>query len=174
LNTFSYTGAFSVFAAKGGAEQTVSVDLAKRSLKTTQDNFRLNGLSLDRNEIIVDDIFSYFAQAKEDKRRFDLIILDPPSYSRSKNFTFSAQKDYTDLVEQALPLLDKNGMILASTNCALFDMKAFQEMVKKAFRKFNRRYQVLESFQLPMDFPTHGTYPEGNYLKVFFIQHVSG
>ena len=171
LNTFSYTGAFSVFAAKGGAQSTVSVDLAKRSLEATKENFRLNGISLEQNEIVVEDIFHYLARAKEENLRFDLIILDPPSYSRSKDFTFSAQKDYTALVEQALPVLSKNGIILASTNCSLFDMKEFQEMVKKAFRKFNRRYQVLESFQLPVDFPIHGSFPEGNYLKVFYIQH---
>lgn len=173
LNTFSYTGAFSVFAAKGGALSTVSVDLAKRSLEATKENFRINGISLEQNEIVVEDIFHYLARAKEENLRFDLIILDPPSYSRSKDFTFSAQKDYTDLVEQALPVLSKNGIILASTNCSLFDMKEFQEMVKKAFRKFNRRYQVLESFQLPVDFPIHDSFPEGNYLKVFYIQHTS-
>ncbi len=173
LNTFSYTGAFSVFAAKGGAYSTVSVDLAKRSLEATKENFRLNEIPLDRHEIVVEDIFHYLARAKEENLRFELIILDPPSYSRSKDFTFSAQKDYTDLVEQALPVLAKNGIILASTNCSLFDMKEFQEMVKKAFRKFNRRYQVLESFQLPVDFPIHASFPEGDYLKVFFIQHTS-
>lgn len=173
LNTFSYTGAFSVFAAKGGATSTVSVDLAKRSLEATKENFTLNEIPLDQHEIVVDDIFHYLARAKEENLRFDLIILDPPSYSRSKDFTFSAQKDYTSLVEQALPVLSKNGIILASTNCALFDMKEFQEMVKKAFRKFNRRYQVLESFQLPVDFTVHEAFPEGNYLKVFYIQHTS-
>jgi 23S rRNA (cytosine1962-C5)-methyltransferase len=172
LNTFSYTGAFSVFAAKGGSLSTTSIDLAKRSLEKTKANFILNDIKLEANEIVVDEISAYFAAAKEEGKRYDLIILDPPSYSRSKNFSFSAQKDYTALVEQALPILDKNGILMASTNCSLFDMKEFQEMVKKGFRKFNRKYRVLESFQLPADFPTHPQFPEGNYLKVFFIQHV--
>lgn len=85
LNTFSYTGAFSVFAASGGATKTTSVDLAKRSLSKTTEQFEVNGIDVENQDIIVMDVFDYFKYAKRKELSFDMVILDPPSFARSKS-----------------------------------------------------------------------------------------
>lgn len=170
LNTFSYTGAFSVAAALGGAAKTTSVDLANRSKSKTMEQFAVNGLDPANHEIIVEDVFNYFKYAVRKSAQFDLVILDPPSFARSKKFTFSAGKDYPDLLEKAIGITAKNGVIVASSNCSTFSMGKFKGFIEKAFQQTGGRYKLLEEFSLPEDFRTVAEYKEGNYLKVVFIQ----
>lgn len=170
LNTFSYTGVFSVFAALGGAASTTSVDVANRSLAKTQEQFNINGVDLKTNDIIVDDVFQYFKYAVRKKKTFDLVILDPPSFARTKKYTFSAAKDYKDLLKEAIAITKKNGVIVASTNSASFDMKKFKVFIDQAFKESNVKYSIKEEFSLPSDFATIKQYKEGNYLKVVFIR----
>ncbi|WP_342599706.1 class I SAM-dependent rRNA methyltransferase [Psychrobacillus sp. FSL H8-0483] len=170
LNTFSYTGAFSVFAAAGGSKKTTSVDLAKRSLSKTTEQFEVNGIDVEKQDIIVMDVFDYFKYAKRKELSFDVVILDPPSFARSKKYTFSSAKDYTNLLKDAIAITEKNGVIVASTNNATFGMKKFQSFVEKAFKETNRKYTIEEEFSLPSDFKTSPLFKEGNYLKVLFVR----
>ncbi|MGL4362959.1 MAG: class I SAM-dependent rRNA methyltransferase [Cellulosilyticaceae bacterium] len=169
LNTFSYTGAFSVFAALGGAI-TTSVDLANRSLAKTREQFEINGIDASKHNIIVEDVFKYFKYAVKKQLKFDMVILDPPSFARSKKFTFSASKDYKNLLKEAIAITEKNGVIVASTNCNLFDMDKFKYFIEQAFNESSCKYEILEIFTLPEDFKTLETYKEGNYLKVVIIK----
>lgn len=170
LNTFSYTGVFSVFAALGGATKTTSVDLANRSRAQTEEQFRVNGLDPEEHEIIVMDVFHYFKYAVRKEKKFGLVILDPPSFARSKKHTFSAAKDYKDLLKEAIAITEEEGIIVASTNSASFDMKKFKGFIEQAFQETSGKYRILEEFGLPFDFATIKQYKEGNYLKVVFIQ----
>ncbi|MFJ7972718.1 class I SAM-dependent rRNA methyltransferase [Psychrobacillus sp. NPDC096389] len=170
LNTFSYTGAFSVFAAAGGATKTTSVDLAKRSLSKTTEQFEVNGIDAEKQDIIVMDVFDYFKYAKRKELAFDVVILDPPSFARSKKYTFSSSKDYTNLLKDTIAITEKNGVIIASTNNATFGMKKFKTFVEKAFKDSNRKYTIEEEFSLPSDFKTSPLFKEGNYLKVLFVR----
>lgn len=169
LNTFSYTGAFSIFAALGGGE-TTSVDLANRSLAKTREQFEVNGIDYTKHHIIVEDVFKYFKYAVKKALKFDMVILDPPSFARSKKFTFSASKDYKNLLKEAIAITEKEGVIVASTNCNLFDMKKFKQFIHQAFTEMGDGYELLETFSLPEDFKTLDTFKEGNYLKVVFIR----
>lgn len=170
LNTFSYTGAFSVFAALGGAAKTTSVDLANRSLPKTIEQFSVNGIDYEAHDIIVEDVFHYFKYAGKKNLKFDMVILDPPSFARSKKFTFSAEKDYKNLLKEAIAITEKNGVIVASTNSASFDMKKFKGFIDTAFKESNSKYKIEEEFSLPQDFQTIKQFKEGNYLKVVFIK----
>lgn len=169
LNTFSYTGAFSMAAAKGGAT-TTSVDLASRSLEKTRENFKINGIDYKNHDIIVEDIFSYFKRADKENLKFDVVILDPPSFATSKDNRFSASKDYTNLIKSAIKLTNDGGVIIASTNCATFNMKKFKKFIDMGFKDFNRNYEILEEHTLPNDFSVSDKFSEGNYLKVVFIR----
>ena len=173
LNTFSYTGAFSVFAALGGSIETTSVDLANRSRAKTQEQFRINEIDNDTQHIIVEDVFKYFKYAVRKQLSFDLVVLDPPSFARSKKHTFSASKDYTKLLEEAIQITSKNGIIVASTNASNFDMKRFKYFIDKAFSSLNQRYKIEERFSLPKDFKVFDKYQEGDYLKVLFVRKIS-
>lgn len=170
LNTFSYTGAFSIFAALGGATKTTSVDLANRSLSKTIEQFSVNAIDYEAQNIIVEDVFNYFKYAAKKKLTFDMVILDPPSFARSKKYTFSAAKDYKQLLKEAIVITEDNGVIVASTNCATFDMKKFKGFIDAAFKESNEKYRLIEEFSLPADFRTIKQYEEGNYLKVAFIK----
>ena len=170
LNTFSYTGAFSVAAALGGATKTTSVDLANRSKSKTIEQFSMNGIDYEAQDIIVEDVFHYFKYAVKKNLTFDLVILDPPSFARSKKVTFSAAKDYTNLLKQAITITEDHGVIVASTNSAAFDMKKFKGFIKTAFQECNEKYEILEEYSLPEDFRTIKEFPEGDYLKVVFIR----
>ena len=170
LNTFSYTGAFSVFAAVGGAKITTSVDLANRSLPKTVEQFEINNIDPKDHQIIVEDVFHYFKYAVKKSLKFDLVILDPPSFAKSKNFKFSAAKDYKDLLKQAIAITEDNGVIVASTNCSAFNMNKFKGFIKDAFKESKSRYEILEQYTLPSDFKTIDTFKEGDYLKVVFIK----
>ncbi|MDR7074382.1 23S rRNA (cytosine1962-C5)-methyltransferase [Fictibacillus barbaricus] len=172
LNTFSYTGAFSVAAALGGAAKTTSVDLANRSRSKTQEQFSVNGLVYEDHDIIVEDVFNYFKYAVRKQLSFDLVILDPPSFARSKKHTFSAGKDYPELLAQAIQITEDNGVIVASSNCSTFGMRKFKEFINQAFEETGFNYKILEEFKLPSDFKTHREFKEGNYLKVVFIQKI--
>lgn len=167
LNMFSYTGAFSVAAAYGGALETTSVDLAQRSLPKTQEQFEVNGLPLEQQKIIVMDTFDYFRYAVRKGLSYNLIILDPPSFARNKKKTFSVAKDYGRLIEDSVDILSEEGMIIASTNAANFPIKKFKQAIETAFKNKNVRYQLSESYWLPADFPA-SNFEESNYLKVLF------
>ena len=170
LNTFSYTGAFSVFGVVGGAIKTTSVDLAKRSLAKSSEQFKINNIDLNKQDIIVEDVFNYFQYAVRKKLLFDIVVLDPPSFARSKKHTFSASKDYVKLLKEAIQITNKGGLIVASTNSANFSMMRFRDFIKQAFYELNEKFKVLESFTLPKDFKVNPHFKEGNYLKVVFIR----
>ncbi|MBX9997254.1 MULTISPECIES: class I SAM-dependent rRNA methyltransferase [Priestia] len=173
LNMFSYTGAFSVAAALGGAAKTTSVDLANRSLAKTIEQFSINGIDHEAQDIIVEDVFKYFKYAVKKNMTFDLVVLDPPSFAKSKKHTFSAAKDYKDLLKEAIALTKPNGVIVASTNASNFDMKKFHSFIEKAFNEKGERYKMMEQFSLPADFKTIKEFKSGDYLKVVFIQKVN-
>jgi 23S rRNA (cytosine1962-C5)-methyltransferase len=173
LNTFSYTGAFSVFAAVGGAVKTTSVDLANRSEAKTIEQFSINGIDYEEQDIIVMDVFNYFKYAVKKQLKFDMVILDPPSFARSKKHTFSAAKDYKDLLKEAIAITENNGVIVASTNASNFDMKKFKGFIDKAFNESGSSYKLMEEFSLPEDFRTISQFKQGDYLKVVFIRKTS-
>ncbi|NKX10065.1 class I SAM-dependent methyltransferase [Bacillus cereus] len=174
LNMFSYTGAFSVFAALGGASKTTSVDLANRSLSKTIEQFSVNEVDYEAQDIIVEDVFLYFKYAAKKKMKFDMVVLDPPSFARSKKYTFSAAKDYKNLLKETIAITENNGIIVASTNCSVFDMKKFKGFIDTAFKEMNGKYKILEEHSLPEDFRTIDQFKEGDYLKVVFIEKIKG
>ena len=168
LNMFSYTAAFSVAAAMGGAIETTSVDLAKRSRELSQAHFDANGLDMTNHHFVVMDVFEYFKYAKRKNLTFDLIVIDPPSFARNKKQTFSVAKDYHHLISQALEVLSDDGTIIASTNAANLTVAQFKKQLEKGFASVKHEYIRLQ--QLPSDFTVNKADMSSNYLKVFTIK----
>ncbi|MCK3882886.1 class I SAM-dependent rRNA methyltransferase [Streptococcus suis] len=168
LNMFSYTAAFSIAAAMGGAVETTSVDLAKRSRELSKAHFKVNGLELDNHHFVVMDVFEYFKYAKRKGLSYDVIVLDPPSFARNKKQTFSVAKDYHKLISQSLDILNPNGIIIASTNAANVSVEKFRQQIEKGFGSKKHRY--IADYRLPADFTINKHDESSNYLKVFTIR----
>lgn len=122
LNLFAYTGAFSVYAAAGGAREVVTLDLSNTYLDWAEDNLRLNGLMSDRQRIVRDDAVAWMAEGVRRGERYDLIVLDPPTFSNSKKMrdVLDVRRDHPRLLTDALDLLEDDGWLLFSTNARTF------------------------------------------------------
>ena len=168
LNMFSYTAAFSVAATMGGASETTSVDLAKRSRELSEAHFLANGFPLENHRFIVMDVFQYFKYAKRHDLSYDVIILDPPSFARNKKETFSVAKDYHRLISGAVEILNPNGILIASTNASNVSKEKFKKQIEKGFAGTSHTY--LQEYGLPADFVYKKNEEGSNYLKVFTIK----
>jgi 23S rRNA G2069 N7-methylase RlmK/C1962 C5-methylase RlmI len=122
LNTFAYSGSFTVCAANAGALKTYSVDISSVYCQWIKENLELNGLSTDKNWIYKMDTLEFFKYAKKKNLIFDIIIIDPPTFSKNKGKSFSVQKDHPKLINDALEVLSPSGFILFSCNYRGFRM----------------------------------------------------
>ena len=165
LNLFSYTGAFSIHAARAGAKEVVSVDLAARAHGRARRNLQINGLTEEGHEFIAGDSAKVMARMAERARRFDLVIIDPPSFSQGKGHVFVAQKDYRDLVETAMSVTEPGGLIACASNTAKLPIEEFDRILGDGASRARRTLSVIERSGLPADFPVPAGFPEGHYLK---------
>lgn len=167
LNAFAYTCAFSVAAAKCGY-RTTSLDLSRSYLDWGKENFRENGFDPEQHDFIYGDAFDWFRRMAKQNRLFDIVLLDPPTFSRSKEGTFQVEKDYGKLVSAALPLLKRNGVLFASTNAAKFKPEDFLKMVSQSVAKADRRILQQHYVPQPPDFPI--TRDQPGYLKTIWMR----
>lgn len=160
LNLFCYTCGFSVAAAREGAK-TTNVDLSVSSLEWGKRNFEANGLALDDHVFIKSDTFDYFKRATRQKKSFDVIVIDPPSFARNKKpkRTFEVKKNMVDLIVGAMPLLKGGGHMLLATNHRQLPLAWLIEQVDDACDRFAalhkrgpRGYQIVSKPKLPIDF----------------------
>ena len=168
LNTFAYTCGFSVAAAKAGARVT-SLDLSKKYLEWGKRNFALNALDPAQHDFIYGDTFDWMRRLAKKGRAFDAIILDPPTFSQSKESgTWQAEKDYGKLVTAALPLLKPQGVLFASTNAAKLEPEKFLAMIEEAVVKARRKILQQHYVPQPPDFPI--TRDEPAHLKTVWLR----
>jgi 23S rRNA (cytosine1962-C5)-methyltransferase len=168
LNCFAYTCGFSVCAALGGA-RTTSLDLSKKYLEWGRRNFTLNGLDPARHDFIFGDAFDWLRRLAKKGRAFDAVLLDPPTFSQSKESgVFRAEKDYGRLATAALPVLKPGGVLFASTNAAEWPPEEFLAHVTQAIRKAGRRIVQQHYVPQPPDFPISRAEPA--YLKTVWLR----
>jgi 23S rRNA (cytosine1962-C5)-methyltransferase len=153
LNLFAYTCAFTVAAAAGGARETVSVDSSKGPLEWGQKNLEENGLLGTSHQMITDDAQMWLKHAAKRSDRYDLIVLDPPSYATTKSSRFSAADDYPALAARALALLAPGGSLLACTNHRGISTRKFRKQLHEAGRIAGLTIAQLKDLPCPLDFP---------------------
>ena len=152
LNCFAYTCSFSVMAATAGAD-TVSVDLSQKSLERGRANFVLNGLPATGHHFIADDVFEVLPRLSRKGEKFDLIVLDPPTFSRSHcGKPFQVESDFEGLLMAVLDVADRDCRILLSTNCATLNERALEVMARFCL-KASRRAGSFHSEPRPVEFP---------------------
>jgi 23S rRNA (cytosine1962-C5)-methyltransferase len=153
LNCFAYTCSFSVAAATVGAE-TVSVDLSKKSLARGRENFALNSLSTADHRFMADDVMAVLPRLARRDEKFDAIILDPPTFSRShRGKAFQVENDFEDLLLAALEVAERDASILLSTNCSTLGERALEVMGRFCLKATRRAGNFHRELALP-DFPS--------------------
>jgi 23S rRNA (cytosine1962-C5)-methyltransferase len=157
-NLFAYTCAFSVAAARGGAITTVSVDAAIPALERGRENFELSGIPAGTSHsFVAEDCFAWLARARKKGELFDLVLLDPPSYSSTKKRRFVAKTDYTELAAEALALLAPGGTLFACLNHRGIPKGRFRKILHDAARSAHKEVLQAKDLPTPSDFPTPQT-----------------
>jgi 23S rRNA (cytosine1962-C5)-methyltransferase len=168
LNAFAYTCGFSVCAAKARA-RTTSIDLSKKYLEWGKRNFVLNGIDAREHDFIYGDVFDWLRRLAKKQRLFDVVLLDPPTFSHSKESgIFRAEKDYSKLIALALSLLKRQGVLFASTNAADWPPEEFLKTIEVAIRNSKRKILQRHYFPQPPDFPISRAEPA--YLKTLWLR----
>ena len=153
LNCFAYTCAFSVAAAASAGANTVNVDLSKKSLERGRQNFLLNEFLTEHHEFIADDVRPVLRRLTRRGEKFDMIILDPPTFSRTKGgAAFHVEKDFEGVIAAAVEIATAGAKILISTNCETLSEPALERMARYAL-KLSRRAGALHRQSPPTDFP---------------------
>jgi 23S rRNA (cytosine1962-C5)-methyltransferase len=162
LNCFSYTGAFSVYAARGGARRVVSVEASAAANEIAAHNLVRNGYSPEQHPVLTTNVFEYLREMEE---TFDLIILDPPAFAKSRKDVARSAKGYKEINLQAAKLLGEGGL-LATFSCSnAIGPELFEKIVQGAVRDAGKTAQLLGLLGAGPDHPVNLAHPEGRYLK---------
>jgi 23S rRNA (cytosine1962-C5)-methyltransferase len=165
LNLFGYTGAFSLYAVRGGALHTDTVDIAMPALEAARRNFELNGFSLDHAHFHATDAFTFLESAVARKTTWDLVISDPPSFAPSKHSVESAKHAYHRLHSLVSQVVTPGGIMCAASCSSHIPPREFLSDLENTVHRQGRRF-VLQSFAgAGRDHPTLPVFPEGDYLK---------
>ena len=170
LDCFTHTGSFALNAAMGGAESVTAVDISASALETARENARLNGLE-DKIEFIKADVFDLLTDLeKVGQKPYDLIILDPPAFTKSRKTVSNAEKGYKEINLKALKLLPRGGW-LATASCSHFmPSELFVKMLKSAARDAGVELMQVEARQQSPDHPIMWNIPETDYLKFYLFR----
>jgi 23S rRNA (cytosine1962-C5)-methyltransferase len=170
LNVFAYTGGFSVYAARGGAKQVVSVDVSAPALQAAEHNFSYNqhfpAVKSASHETIAEDAFEVLARMESQKRLFDVVILDPPMFAQNQSQIAAGIAAYQKLTRLGLGVLRSGGMLVQASCSSRIDAETFFDAVRQAAGRFNRPLKEIERTGHALDHPTG--FDEGTYLKCLF------
>jgi 23S rRNA (cytosine1962-C5)-methyltransferase len=166
LNLFGYTGGFSVYAAAGGASETVTVDVAAPAVAAARRNFARNGLPLERARFVAGDAFAFLEQAAAAGERFDLVISDPPSFASSRRALPTGLRAYRRLHRLAAAVTAPGGILCAASCSSHVDRKSFLATIEAGARDAGRRFTLRELRGAAADHPVTLQFPEGDYLKL--------
>lgn len=162
LNCFAYSGAFSVYALAGGAKEVVTFDSSQAALELAERNLELNGFADAAGELLKGDAFAYL---KEIDKKFDLIVLDPPSLAHKRSDVNAAAGGYKFLNLHALKHLNPGGLLFSFSCSQHLSIELFQKIVFGAAVDARRKIAVIKRLSQPIDHPVSLHHPEGEYLK---------
>ncbi|KAM3099675.1 class I SAM-dependent rRNA methyltransferase [Phormidesmis sp. 146-35] len=165
LNCFAYTGAFSLYALRGNARHVTSVDIGKGLSAAAEKNVLLNDLDAKKHTFVTADCFKLLDDYSQEKRLFDLIILDPPSFAKSKQNRYAALRGYTKLNAMALRCVSPSGLLVTASCTSQVSPEAFKEVIAAAGANSGKRIQIIHEVGHAIDHPVPAQFPEGRYLK---------
>jgi len=167
LDCFAYTGAFGVYSAKGGASSVTAVEISSRACRILRDNFKKNNLSNALKKAEEMDVFDFFRMSME---KFDLILLDPPPFAKSRSNLKGALRAYTELLMRAIQSLSEGGILHVSSCSAAIDYDNLRRCIKKACSATGKNSQELFTQGAGDDHPISRFCPEGEYLRALSVK----
>lgn len=170
LNLFGYTGGFSVYAGLGGADLVTTVDIAPAAIEASKLNWKLNKLPAEKHQGICIDAFDYVKTSLSQKKTFDIVITDPPSFAPNNKAVESAKKAYVDIFCDSLKLVKDGGFFGASSCSGHISSELFLELCQESLSRAHRRGKILLIAGQPEDHPFPFALPEMRYLKFVFMQ----
>lgn len=165
LNLYSYTGGFSVAAGLGGAKAVTSVDIAPGAIALAQETWEANGLAAGAHEAVVADVPEWIQKVTKERRRFDLVIADPPSFAPNDASVPTALKSYRALHAACLALVAPGGWYLAGSCSSHVTREMFVDSLEESAGRASKVLQVIDAWGAPGDHPRLLAFPEGDYLK---------
>lgn len=166
LNLFSHTGAFSVHALAGGATQVINIDISAKANARARQNAAENGFD-DKLVCITDDVFRALGRLQRKQERFDLVIVDPPTFASDKGNTWSAPKNMRELLQDVSHVCNPNTLLLITSNTVKLAQETFERAVAGGL--LHRNPVVLERPGMPADYPEILAFPENSYLKSVLV-----
>lgn len=166
LNMFCYTGGFSFYAMRGGAQLVHSVDSSAKAIDLTRENVSLNFPGDQRHEAFCEDAFKYLEKAGDN---YNLIILDPPAFAKHRGALHNALKGYTRLNQKAFEKIEKGGILFTFSCSQVVTKDHFRNAVFTAAALAKRNVRILHQLHQPADHPINIYHPEGEYLKGFVL-----
>jgi 23S rRNA (cytosine1962-C5)-methyltransferase len=170
LNIFGYTGGFSVFAGLGGATQVTTVDIAEKAIEAAQLNWDINGLTPAKHEGIAADAFKWVIEARAEKRVWDFVITDPPSFAPNAKSVESAREAYINIFSDSIKLVAPGGLFAASSCSGHISFDLFVELVRESLSKARRRGRVIVVRGQPEDHTWPLALEEMRYLKFVLVE----
>ena len=165
LNLFSYTGAFSLYAARAGAKSVTSVDLSQPAARAARANFELNGIDADQHEFLAEDVFEFLERTRQKGVKYDVVICDPPSFANSRDQQKNALRAYVSVNSSGLRVLEPLGFYAAASCTAQVSPDSFRGVLAEAAVNAKRRLQIVHDAGHAPDHPIFAGHPEGRYLK---------
>ena len=162
LDVFSYAGGFSTHAIAGGAKEVVSIDISKQAIALAERNVSLNNENAPHKTMAI-DAFEGMQQLIGQGEKFDIVVVDPPSFAKNAADIPAAKKSYDRLARLAIQLTAVRGMCIMASCSSRIHKDEFFEMIESAFDNFPRAYRLVEKTYHDIDHPV--TFPEGSYLK---------
>lgn len=169
LNCFSYTGGFSVYAALSKAH-VVSVDISAPAVEAARQHFVLNGLDPDQHEFHIANVFDYLEEARQEGKKFDVVVLDPPAFAKTQSARNQALSAYRRLNLLGMQVLRPGGILLTCSCSGVVSMDDLLGILTQSSRRLERSVQLLEVFTHGVDHPIHLAMPETAYLKAVFCR----
>ena len=170
LNLFGYTGGFSVYAGLGGASKVTTVDIAPQAIKASELNWEINLLASEMHEAICTDAFAFVQEAHEQKKLWDIVIADPPSFAPNQKAIDTAKEAYIKIFADSMKLVKDEGYFAASSCSGHITHEMFMDLVQEALSRSKRRGKVLLVKGQPEDHPFPMALPEMRYLKFVYLQ----
>jgi len=170
LDCFSYSGGFSLNAMQNGASEVTSVDSSALAIETLKQNIELNKFVKHKHTAIQSDVNKQLRAFKEEGKKFDIVVLDPPKYAPSRSALDRAARAYKDLNRLGMLLLEPGGLLATFSCSGAVDIETFKQIIAWAALDAGKEVQIIKQFSQPEDHPVRISFPEGEYLKGLLLR----